>query len=81
MVVGGGGYYAAKDVNFKMTMGIINTKYSVVRARELTSFGRERVGKCDSHRHSESLWLKQVIKCKKFYHSAFGRGLNLLHYK
>ena len=43
MVVGGGGYYAAKDVNFKMTMGIINTKYSVVRACEPTSFGRENV--------------------------------------
>ena len=27
------------------------------------------------------LWRQQVIKCKKFYHFAIGRGLNLLQYK
>ena len=30
---------------------------------------------------SMSLWPEQVFKCKKFYHFAIGRGLNLLQYK
>ena len=28
-----------------------------------------------------SKWREQVIKCKTLYHSAIGRGLNILQYK
>ena len=53
-MVAGGGYYAAKDVNFKTlesfrfeddywVRDFLDTKYSVVRVREPTSFGRENV--------------------------------------
>ena len=45
-------------------------------------------GKRDSSRHSTTSFSEnvevareQIINCKKFYHSAIGRGLNFVQYK
>ena len=59
-------------------------EYQVVHAREPTSVWRENVIAVVILLRviaRMSWWREQVIKCKKFYHFAIGKGLNLLHYE
>ena len=59
------------------------SQYQVVRARESASFWRENVIavvillQVWFQRDLLSWWRTQVIKCKKFYHSAIGKGLKI----
>ena len=65
------------DYEYKI-FSILSTERARARASVILA------GKRGRHRHSTtglarmSQWREQVVKCKKFYNFAIGKGLNLL---